>query len=202
MYYKLYEMSHAALAPWRAAADVTRLFFSNPVNPASHTHFGKQMAASAELFERTTRRYGKPEFDIAKTAYKGMPVAVEQETVWQRPFCNLLHFSRNLPANAETQPRLLIVAPMSGHYATLLRGTVQTMSQYADVYITDWIDARMVPLADGNLRSRRLHRLHHRDAAFPRRKHACHGRLPAVGAGIRGRGGHGRPQAIRTRPPR
>lgn len=150
MYYKLYEMSHAALAPWRAAADVTRLFFSNPVNPASHTHFGKQMAASAELFERTTRRYGKPEFEIAKTAYKGMPVAVEQETVWQRPFCNLLHFSRNLPANAETQPRLLIVAPMSGHYSTLLRGTVQTMSQYADVYITDWIDARMVPLAAGS----------------------------------------------------
>lgn len=149
MYYKLYEMSHAALAPWRAAADVTRLFFSNPINPASHTHFGKQMAASAELFERTTRRYGKPGFDIVKTAYKGMPVAVEQETVWQRPFCNLLHFSRKLPANAETQPRLLIVAPMSGHYATLLRGTVQTMSQYADVYITDWIDARMVPLAAG-----------------------------------------------------
>jgi poly(3-hydroxybutyrate) depolymerase len=150
MYYKLYEMSHAALGPWRAVADATRLFFSNPINPASHTYFGKQIAASAELFERSTRRYGKPDFGITRTSYKGMPVAVSQEIVWQRPFCNLLHFSRARPANAEAQPRLLIVAPMSGHYATLLRGTVQTMSQYSDVYITDWIDARMVPLASGS----------------------------------------------------
>jgi poly(3-hydroxybutyrate) depolymerase len=150
MYYKLYEMSHAALAPWRAVADAARLFYSNPINPASHTHFGKQMAASAELFERTTRRYGKPEFGITKTSYNGMPVAVTEEIVWERPFCKLIHFERALPANAEPARKLLIVAPMSGHYATLLRGTVQTMSQYADVYITDWIDARMVPLASGS----------------------------------------------------
>ncbi len=150
MYYKLYEMSHAALAPWRAVADATRLFYSHPVNPASHTHFGKQMAATAELFERTTRRYGKPEFGIARTSYKGMPVTVSEEIVWERPFCKLIHFARALPANAEPARKLLIVAPMSGHYATLLRGTVQTMSQYADVYITDWIDARMVPLASGS----------------------------------------------------
>jgi poly(3-hydroxybutyrate) depolymerase len=151
MYYRLYEMSHAALAPWRAFADATRLFYSNPINPASHTHFGKQIAAGAELFERSTRRYGKPDFGITRTSVSGMPAQVNQKMVWSRPFCNLLHFERMLPANKTVrQPKLLIVAPMSGHYATLLRGTVQTMSQYCDVYITDWIDARMVPLADGS----------------------------------------------------
>jgi len=148
-YYKLYEMSHAALAPWRALADMTRLLYINPLNPASHTRMGKQIAAAAELFERTTRRYGKPEFGIDKTRVNGVPVPVNQKIVWSRPFCDLLHFERVLPARAKPSPRLLIVAPMSGHYATLLRGTVQTMSEYADVYITDWADARMVPLADG-----------------------------------------------------
>lgn len=149
MYYKLYEMSHAALAPWRAMADATRLMYVNPLNPMSHTQIGKQIAAYAELFERTTRRYGKPEFGVNATNVDGVTVPVNQKIVWSRPFCDLLHFERVLPARAKPSPRLLIVAPMSGHYATLLRGTVQTMSEYADVYITDWADARMVPLADG-----------------------------------------------------
>ena len=150
MYYGFYEMSHAALTPLRALADATRLFYSNPVNPASHTTFGKQMAASAELFERSTRRYGKPEFGITSTKIAGGDVVVNEKIVWQKPFCNLLHFDRVLPAGVDGGQKLLIVAPMSGHYATLLRGTVQTMSQYADVYITDWIDARMVPLSQGS----------------------------------------------------
>lgn len=149
MYYKLYEMSHAAMAPWRAAADAARLFYSNPLNPVSHTEWGKYVAASAELFERTTRRYGKPEFGITETRVNGVTVPVHQKTVWKRPFCDLLHFDRSLPARAKPGPKLLIVAPMSGHYATLLRGTVQTMSEYADCYITDWADARMVPVSDG-----------------------------------------------------
>ena len=149
MYYKLYEMSHAAMAPWRAAADAARLFYSNPLNPVSHTEWGKYVAASAELFERTTRRYGKPEFGITETRVNGVTVPVHQKTVWKRPFCDLLHFDRSLPARTKAGPKLLIVAPMSGHYATLLRGTVQTMSEYADCYITDWADARMVPVSDG-----------------------------------------------------
>lgn len=149
MYYKLYEMSHAAMAPWRAAADAARLFYSNPLNPVSHTEWGKYVAASAELFERTTRRYGKPEFGITETRVNGVTVPVHQKTVWKRPFCDLLHFDRSLPARTKPGPKLLIVAPMSGHYATLLRGTVQTMSEYADCYITDWADARMVPVSDG-----------------------------------------------------
>ncbi|MGI9401154.1 MAG: polyhydroxyalkanoate depolymerase [Rhizobiaceae bacterium] len=150
MHYKFYEMSHAALAPWRAVADATRLLYSHPLNPVSHMSIGKHVAASAELFERTTRRYGKPEFGIDETSVNGVPVPVHEKVVWQKPFCNLLHFERSLPPSAQSGPKILIVAPMSGHYATLLRGTVETMSQYGDCYITDWVDARMVPVSEGS----------------------------------------------------
>ncbi|MEC9343114.1 MAG: polyhydroxyalkanoate depolymerase [Pseudomonadota bacterium] len=149
MYYQFYEMSHAALGPFRAFADMNRLYFTNPINPVSHTGLGKQIAASAELFERLTRRYGKPEFGIEKTLVGGMSVPVRERVVWSRPFCKLLHFERLMPEKHKPGPSVLIVAPMSGHYATLLRGTVETMVQYADVYITDWTDARMVPMTEG-----------------------------------------------------
>ena len=76
-------------------------------------------------------------------------VAVKERVVWSRPFCNLIRFERDLPAGRRADPKLLIVAPMSGHYATLLRGTVEAMLPHADVYITDWTDARMVPVGEG-----------------------------------------------------
>ncbi len=148
MFYQLYELNHAAMAPFRAAADVMRMAYANPLNPWSQTPFGRTIAASLEMFERTTRRYGKPEFGLPETVVDGKKVKVREEIVWSRPFCNLLHFSRNLPAD-HRDPRILIVAPMSGHYATLLRGTVEALLPSADVYITDWIDARMVPMTDG-----------------------------------------------------
>jgi poly(3-hydroxybutyrate) depolymerase len=146
-YYQLYEMNHAAMGPLRAAADATRLYFQNPLNPFAHTPFGRSVAATAELFERTTRRYGKPDFGIATATVGGVRVPVSEEVVWERPFCRLLHFRKG--AGTHGEPKLLIVAPMSGHYATLLRGTVDTMLAGHDVYITDWADARMVPMADG-----------------------------------------------------
>jgi len=149
MFYQLYEMNHAAVQPLRAYADAVRLFYSNPMNPMAHTPFGRSVAAGAELFERTTRRYGKPAFGISRTTVDWKPVAVSETVVWSRPFCNLIHFARDLPPRRKSDPKLLIVAPMSGHYATLLRGTVDAMLPHADVYITDWTDARMVPLADG-----------------------------------------------------
>jgi poly(3-hydroxybutyrate) depolymerase len=148
MFYQLYELNHAAMAPFRAAADVMRMAYANPLNPWSQTPFGRTIAASLEMFERTTRRYGKPEFGLPETVVGDNKVKVREEIVWSRPFCNLLHFSRNLPAN-HRDPRILIVAPMSGHYATLLRGTVEALLPSADVYITDWIDARMVPMTEG-----------------------------------------------------
>ncbi|MBC7311426.1 MAG: polyhydroxyalkanoate depolymerase [Rhizobium sp.] len=149
MFYQLYEMNHAAMAPFRATADAMRLAYRHPFNPLSHTVVGRTLAAGFEVFERVTRRYGKPEFGLPTTTVNGQTVTVSEEIVWQKPFCNLIHFSRDLPAGAEPGPRILIVAPMSGHYATLLRGTVEALMQGADVYITDWIDARMVPVTDG-----------------------------------------------------
>jgi poly(3-hydroxybutyrate) depolymerase len=149
MFYQLYEMNHAAVQPLRAYADAMKLFYSNPLNPLSHTAFGRSVAAGAELFERTTRRYGKPAFGLATTTVDGKDVAVTERIVSSRPFCNLIRFERDLPAGRKADPKLLIVAPMSGHYATLLRGTVEAMLPYADVHITDWTDARMVPVGEG-----------------------------------------------------
>lgn len=149
MFYQLYELNHAAMAPFRAAADIMRFAYANPLNPFSHTPLGRTMAASLEMFERTTRRYGKPEFGLKQTTIGDRMVSVREEIVWSRPFCNLLHFARNVPAARGNDPRILIVAPMSGHYATLLRGTVEALLPSADVYITDWIDARMVPMTEG-----------------------------------------------------
>lgn len=149
MYYQLYEMNHAAVQPYRAFADAVKLFYSNPLNPLTHTTMGRTVAAGAELFERTTRRYGKPSFGLDKTTIDFRKVAVGERIVWSKPFCNLIHFARDLPARRKSDPKLLIVAPMSGHYATLLRGTVEAMLPHAEVYITDWTDARMVPVTDG-----------------------------------------------------
>ncbi|MCR9236742.1 MAG: polyhydroxyalkanoate depolymerase [Alphaproteobacteria bacterium] len=152
-FYHWYEMSHAAFAPLRAVADATKLYYDNPLNPLSHSAFGKNISAGCELFERSTRRYGKPEFGLETTEIDGIEVPVIEKTVWSRPFCNLVRFERPNPTRRKTaapEPKLLIVAPMSGHYATLLRGTVETMLPHYDVYVTDWIDARAVPVADGS----------------------------------------------------
>ena len=149
--YWFYEMSQAALNPSRAWADATRLFFKNPINPLSATTFGKSVAATAELFERSTRRYGRPEWHISSTLVGGARVPVRMSTVWERPFCKLTHFERVFEHRPKRpQPRLLIVAPMSGHHATLLRGTVEAFLPNHDVYITEWVDARMVPLSEGH----------------------------------------------------
>jgi len=148
--YWLYELGHAALNPARALADATRLFYKNPANPLTHTTYGKSMAAAAELFERSTRRYSRPEWMIDDTTVGGERVPVHVVTIWERPFCRLLHFERAFTrAPRRPQPKLLIVAPMSGHYATLLRGTVEAFLPNHDVYITDWRNAQSVPLAEG-----------------------------------------------------
>ncbi|QPC43393.1 polyhydroxyalkanoate depolymerase [Kaustia mangrovi] len=148
MLYYLYELNHAAVAPWRAAANMGRFFWKTPGNPMAETYMGRTIAAGLDLFERVTRRYGKPEFGIETVMVGGERVSVEPRTVWRKPFCNLLHFRKGATPRYG-QSRLLIVAPLSGHYATLLRGTVETMLPRHDVYITDWVDARQVPLTEG-----------------------------------------------------
>src|SRR6056297_403376 len=127
MYYKLYELSHAALAPARASSEAMKFLYSNPLNPVSQTTVGRQITAMCEVFERSTRRYGKPEFGITETTINGQSVPINERIVWQKPFCSMIHFERFLPAKVPSGKKLLIVAPMSGHYATLLRGTVETM---------------------------------------------------------------------------
>lgn len=149
MFYQLYEMNHAAMAPLRATADAMRLAFGSPLNPLSHTIIGRTLTASLEVFERSTRRYGKPQFGLPTTMIDGSPVSVTEEITWSKPFCNLIHFKRSLTSARPNDPKILITAPMSGHYATLLRGTVEALLPHADVYITDWVDARMVPMTEG-----------------------------------------------------
>jgi poly(3-hydroxybutyrate) depolymerase len=147
--YYLFESTHLAWAPARAMADAMKLYSNSPSNPLGQTQAGRMIAASAEMFERATRRYGKPAFALPTTVVDGREVAVSEDVVWKKPFGQLLHFSRALPAKTAPQQKVLIVAPMSGHYATLLRGTVEAFLPDHEVYITDWTDARMVPLSDG-----------------------------------------------------
>jgi poly(3-hydroxybutyrate) depolymerase len=149
MFYQLYEMNHAAMAPLRASADLMRQAYSNPLNPMSNTALGRSLDAGFEVFERLTRRYGKPEFGLSSTRVDGETVAVNEEIVWSKSFCNLVRFNRNVAADRKIDPKVLLVAPMSGHYSTLLRGTVEALLPSAEIYITDWMDARTVPLTEG-----------------------------------------------------
>ena len=150
MLYHWYELGHAAVRPARVAADSARILLRHPFNPLGNTRVARHTAAALEVFERTTRRYDKPRFGLGHTTVEGATVAVTEEVVWQRPFCRLVHFRRDLPeARRARDPKLVIVAPMSGHFATLLRGTVETFLPDHEVYITDWQDARGVPMAIG-----------------------------------------------------
>ncbi|CAO3362255.1 polyhydroxyalkanoate depolymerase [Azospirillum palustre] len=147
MLYHLYDMQHAAMRPMRFWAEAAQQTFQNPLMPLSYTKLGRAVAAGAELVERTTRRFGKPAFGLPETVVDGQTVPVTERFVWQSPFCQLLNFAK--PAGTPHQPKVLLVAPMSGHHATLLRGTVEALMRDHDVYITDWIDARLVPMSAG-----------------------------------------------------
>ncbi len=147
--YYWYEAAHLMLSPARAASDVGRLIFNNPANPLTHTPYGRTVSAACELFERTTRRYGKPAFGLNQTSVNGQRVPVTERVVWERPFGRVIAFDRALNFAHRPQPKILMVAPMSGHFATLLRGTVEAFLPTHQVMIADWADARMVPLSEG-----------------------------------------------------
>jgi len=150
MQYHAYELAHAIISPMRMAAHGLRLQLTSPLNPFAITPFAKSVAAACEVFEGITHRYGKPEWAFDETTIGAVPVAVTPEVALHKPFCNLVHFARDLSAVGERHdPKVLVVAPMSGHYATLLRGTVQAMLPEHEVYITDWIDARHIPSIEG-----------------------------------------------------
>lgn len=154
MLYALNELGYAAATPWRAAARVARDFWSSPLNPAANTPFARNAFAAADLFSNVTRRYGKPDWRIDSVEVNGHPVRVRQQTEWSSPWVELLHFARDWSdlrraGRRDMGPPVLIVAPLSGHYATLLRGTVEAFLQDHEVYVTDWVNAREVAVTEG-----------------------------------------------------
>ncbi len=151
MLYHGYEVTHATLAPLKKLSQVGQIIYSSPLNPLSYTPFGKSMAAACEVFDRMTKRYDRPEWDIPDTEINGKSVPVAVDIRLCTPFCDLIHF-RKEPASGrqpKKTPKVLMIAPLSGHYATLLRGTVRAMLPGHDVYMTDWHDAREIPLSLG-----------------------------------------------------
>jgi poly(3-hydroxybutyrate) depolymerase len=149
MLYALHEMHHAALAPWNAAAKASLGFLTHPFSPLSYLPASRGVVAGTELLLRLTQRYGKPEFGITETMVDGRGVAVSEHVALDKPFCRLLHFERALGPRNIHDPKVLLVAPLSGHYATLLRETVRALLPDHDVYVTDWVDARRVPINEG-----------------------------------------------------
>ena len=154
MLYSLYEAGYYASTPLRAAALATRDFWGSPLNAAKDSDLGRRMYASADLFANLTRRYGKPKWGIDSVEINGQPVRVRPTTVWSNPWVKLTHFSRDMAdmrraGRRELEPAVLIVAPLSGHYATLLRGTVEGFLPDHEVFITEWENARNVPVAEG-----------------------------------------------------
>ena len=152
MLYQLHEMQRSFLTPLMQWADASSKLFSNPVSPLAHTPFSQRIAAGYELMYRLGKDYEKPAFDIHETTVDGVTVGIMERTVVNRPFCKLLHFKKDLSEAqlAELdQPTVLLVAPLSGHHSTLLRDTVRALLVKHDVFITDWTDARMVPLTEG-----------------------------------------------------
>lgn len=152
MLYQIHEMQHAAMSPLTQWADAVSHLFSSSISPFAYTPFAQNIAAGAELMYRIAKDYKKPAFRIDSTTVNGHFTGIEETVADKKPFCTLLHFKKQL-AEKEleklAQPKVLLVAPLSGHHATLLRDTVRVLLHDHDVYITDWADARMVPVSEG-----------------------------------------------------
>ena len=154
MLYTLYEAGYYAASPMRWAALAARDFWSSPLNPAADSELGRRIYATSDLFANLTRRYGKPKWDLDTVTINGRPVRVRAQEVWSTPWCKLIHFDRDMSdlrraGKTELEPAVLIAAPLSGHYATLLRGTVEAFLQDHEVFITEWTNARDVPVMEG-----------------------------------------------------
>ena len=151
MLYDAYEVQRSFLAGASTLANLGADWLNNPANPLHYSHMGPIVASALDVFAHASAPRGKPEFGLTRAVVEGEEVDVVEEVVLRKPFGQLKHFRRVRASGEEVagQPRLLLVAPMSGHYATLLRGTVERMLPGHDVYITDWRDAKLVPLSDG-----------------------------------------------------
>ena len=154
MLYHIYETQRSLMEPFTDFAQAAAKLFSNPMSPFSESPLAQRMSAGYELLYRLGKDYEKPAFEIHSVDVDGVGVAVHERIEMDKPFCELRRFKRFSDDTAtltklKAQPVVLIVAPLSGHYATLLRDTVRTMLKDHKVYITDWKNARLVPLADG-----------------------------------------------------
>lgn len=155
MLYHLYEAQRALMEPFSDFALVAAKLFANPSFALAQTPFSQRIAAAYNLLHRLGKDYEKPEFGIRTIDIEGVNVAVHERVEIDKPFCELRRFKRYADdaqtlLRLKSQPTVLIVAPLSGHYATLLRDTVRTMLREHKVYITDWRNARLVPLAQGD----------------------------------------------------
>jgi poly(3-hydroxybutyrate) depolymerase len=155
MLYQLHEFQKALLQPVSSWAHAASEAFINASNPASKVPGSERLAASYELLYRLGKNYKKPEFGIRSVEVDGHEVAIHERISLAKPFCNLIRFKRfsddvKIIQKLKDDPVVLVVAPLSGHHSTLLRDTVRTLLQDHKVYITDWIDARLVPLEDGD----------------------------------------------------
>ena len=154
MLYQVYENQRSLMEPFADFAHATAKLFSNPSSVFAKTPLSQRIAAAYDLVYRLGKDYEKPEFNIPTVDVDGVGIAVHERIEIERPFCELRRFKRfsDDPATLtklKTQPVVLVVAPLSGHYATLLRDTVRTMLKDHKVYITDWKNARLVPLSEG-----------------------------------------------------
>jgi poly(3-hydroxybutyrate) depolymerase len=154
MLYQLYESQRALLSPFAEFASATSKLYNHPLSPFAHTPGAQRVSAGLDLMHRLSKEYEKPEFGINSVKVNGVDVAVQQQLAIEKPFCRLLRFKRftdDLPmlTRMKDQPIVLVVAPLSGHHSTLLRETVRELLKDHKVFITDWTDARMVPLAAG-----------------------------------------------------
>ena len=154
MLYQLYEAQRALLSPFAEFASASSKLYSHPLSPLTHTPLSQRVSAGLDLMHRLSKEYEKPRFEITSATVGGVDVAVQEQVALTKPFCRLLRFKRftdNLPAltRMKDQPTVLVVAPLSGHHSTLLRETVRSLLTDHKVYVTDWTDARMVPLEEG-----------------------------------------------------
>jgi poly(3-hydroxybutyrate) depolymerase len=154
MLYQIFESQRSIMEPFSDLAQAAAKLYSNPLNPLAQTPLAQRVSAGYALMHRLGKDYEKPEFGIRTVKVNQTDVAIHERIEIDKPFCELRRFKRfsDDPATLtllKTQPVVLIVAPLSGHYATLLRDTVKTMLQDHKVYITDWKNARLVPLSDG-----------------------------------------------------
>ncbi len=146
MLYQLYELNYNAAQPLNFFAQALQAALKSPFFPGGQSEMGRLIGASAEMLERSTRRFGKPAFGLTETTIAGETITVTEDIAMAKPFCELRHFVRGVERD---DPKVLIVAPLSGHHATLLRGTVKALLPHHDCYVTDWVDAKQVPVSDG-----------------------------------------------------